>query len=63
MANFAIDEESISTPEPTTQPEIKTWEDIIPEDVRKKAVEEEEQKERLAMFLPPRSRKTVNKVV
>ncbi|XP_031564506.1 chromodomain-helicase-DNA-binding protein 1-like isoform X2 [Actinia tenebrosa] len=62
MANFSIDEESINTPEPSNSSDNKTWEEIIPNDIRQKIEEEEKQKEQLALYLPPRSRKTVNKM-
>lgn len=62
MANFSIDEESINTPEPSNSSDNKTWEEIIPEEIMQKLDEEEKQKEQLALYLPPRARKTVNKV-
>ena len=40
----------------------KDWDDIIPEEERKKVTEEEIQKELMALNLPPRQRKQVTKV-
>ena len=40
----------------------KDWDDIIPEEDRKKVTEEEIQKELMALNLPPRQRKQVTKV-
>ena len=40
----------------------KTWEDIIPEDERKKMEEEQRQQELLDLELGPRSRKTIKQV-
>lgn len=41
----------------------KEWDDIIPENDRKQFEEEEREKEELEMYLPPRSRKSVKKVI
>jgi len=35
----------------------RSWEELIPEDARKKAEEEERTKEQLSLYLPPRQRK------
>ena len=40
----------------------KDWDDIIPEEERKKITEEEIQRELMALNLPPRQRKQVTKV-
>lgn len=69
VANFGIgeeDEELETRADETTEDEgrddEKTWDEIIPETERKKAIEEEEQKKRMELYLPPRKRKTVTKV-
>ena len=69
VANFGIgeeDEEVETQTGETTEDEGKdderTWDEIIPEAERKKAIEEEEQKKRMELYLPPRKRKTVTKV-
>ena len=41
----------------------KEWDDIIPESDRKRIEEEEREKEELEMYLPPRSRKSIKKVI
>lgn len=40
----------------------KDWDDIIPEQERKKVEDEERQKEELELYLPPRSRKSLHQV-
>ena len=68
VANFGIGEEDeMETHAGETmgeegKDEEKTWDEIIPEAERKKAIEEEEQKKRMELYLPPRKRKTVTKV-
>lgn len=57
------DEVSVVNQENKTTDEGKSWADIIPETERKKLQEEEEQKKQLEMYLPPRNRKTVKKVL
>ena len=56
MANFN------ATEEPDEEDEGKDWEDIIPASERSKMEEEEKQKEEMALYLPPRIRKQVNRV-
>ena len=56
----AFNEEEIK-PEPSN-PMQKLWEEIIPEDERKKAEEEEERMKKENEVLKPRSRKAVEKV-
>lgn len=41
----------------------KEWDQIIPEDERKKVEEEERQQELINLHLPPRSRKTIQQVM
>ena len=69
VANFGIgeeDDEMETKTDEVTEDEAKdddkTWDEIIPEAERKKAVEEEEQKKRMELYLPPRKRKAVTKV-
>ncbi len=63
MANFGISEEAeIEQKVENGENEGKSWDEIIPEVERKKALEEEEQKKRMELYLPPRKRKTVAKV-
>eukprot|EP00794_Sanderia_malayensis_P009568 gene9568-10557_t len=64
VANFGISEESDikDSVEGGMDNEGKTWDDIIPETERKKALEEEEQKKRMELYLPPRKRKTIAKM-
>ena len=67
VANFGIAEEDDEMETPAAEmtegkDEEKTWDEIIPEVERKKAIEEEEQKKRMELYLPPRKRKTVTKV-
>ena len=69
VANFGIGEEGDEmeaqageTTEEEGKEEEKSWDEIIPEAERKKAIEEEEQKKRMELYLPPRKRKTVTKV-
>jgi len=67
VANFGIAEEDDEMETPAAEmtegkDEEKTWDEIIPEVERKKAIEEEEQKKRMELYLPPRKRKTVTKM-
>lgn len=64
VASFAIDEE-----EPLAMPNRKTphdadeetrdWDEIIPENFRKKVDEEQREKDMADLYLPPRSRRTL----
>lgn len=60
-----MDEDEVAgvAQEPNSTDEGKSWSDIIPESDRKKIEEEEEQKKQLELYLPPRNRKTVKKVL
>lgn len=68
VANFAaFDEETEPAPianTTTTQvdEESKDWDEIIPETLRKKVEEEEKSKEMEDLYLPPRSRKTLQQI-
>ncbi|XP_060536902.1 chromodomain-helicase-DNA-binding protein 1 [Cylas formicarius] len=67
VASFAaFDEETDPSPENTTAPEndeeSKDWDEIIPEKLRKKVEEEEKSKEMEDLYLPPRSRKTLQQI-
>ncbi|XP_041464759.1 chromodomain-helicase-DNA-binding protein 2-like isoform X3 [Lytechinus variegatus] len=55
VANFAATEEH-------EEDQGKDWEDIIPASERSKMEEEEKQKEEMALYLPPRIRKQVNRM-
>ncbi|XP_054000742.1 chromodomain-helicase-DNA-binding protein 1 isoform X2 [Hylaeus anthracinus] len=64
VASFAAFEEEA---EPVNQPndnddESKDWAEIIPENFRKKVEEEEKSKEMEDLYLPPRSRKTLQQI-
>ncbi|XP_031835828.1 chromodomain-helicase-DNA-binding protein 1 isoform X4 [Nomia melanderi] len=64
VASFAAFEEES---EPVSQPndnddESKDWAEIIPENYRKKVEEEEKSKEMEDLYLPPRSRKTLQQI-
>ncbi|XP_076676653.1 chromodomain-helicase-DNA-binding protein 1 isoform X2 [Andrena cerasifolii] len=64
VASFAAFEEES---EPINQPndnddESKDWAEIIPENFRKKVEEEEKSKEMEDLYLPPRSRKTLQQI-
>ena len=65
VASIAMDEDDVAgvAQEPNSTDEGKSWSDIIPESDRKKIEEEEEQKKQLELYLPPRNRKTVKKVL
>ncbi|KAG8189231.1 hypothetical protein JTE90_013761 [Oedothorax gibbosus] len=61
--NFNEDEVSMQSGGDTKdQPSERDWDDIIPENDRKQIEAEQREKEELEMFLPPRSRKTVNRM-
>jgi chromodomain-helicase-DNA-binding protein 1 len=66
VANFAaFDEDTEPSPVNTTAPadeESKDWDEIIPENLRKKVEEEERSKEMEDLYLPPRSRKTLQQI-
>lgn len=57
-------EQSPITEDPTQEEdgESKDWDDIIPERLRKKVEEEEKNKEMEDLYLPPRSRKTLQQI-
>lgn len=59
VANFSSMEES--TPEFEEKP-IREWDDIIPEEQRRKIEEEEKQREMEDIFMLPRSRSSNKKV-
>lgn len=64
VASFAAFEED-AEPSPITtaaDEESKDWDDIIPERLRKKVEEEEKSKEMEDLYLPPRSRKTLQQI-
>ncbi|KAB0801325.1 hypothetical protein PPYR_05679 [Photinus pyralis] len=64
VASFAaFDEDNEPSPVvPTAEDESKDWDDIIPERLRKKVEEEEKSKEMEDLYLPPRSRKTLQQI-
>ncbi|KAJ1526021.1 hypothetical protein ONE63_009194 [Megalurothrips usitatus] len=64
VATFAIDEDDGPEALPKTEEdeESKDWDDIIPENFRKKVEEEEKAKEMEDLYLPPRSRKTLQQI-
>lgn len=67
VANFAaFDEETEPTPAANTAAQVdeesKDWDEIIPETLRKKVEEEEKSKEMEDLYLPPRSRKTLQQI-
>lgn len=65
VASFvAIDEEADIPPvkHEEVDEESKDWDEIIPETIRKKVEEEERQKEMDDLYLPPRSRKTLQQI-
>lgn len=65
VATFgAFDEDKAPSPvtEVTADDESKDWDDIIPENLRKKVEEEERSKEMEDLYLPPRSRKTLQQI-
>ncbi|CAG9759544.1 unnamed protein product [Ceutorhynchus assimilis] len=66
VASFAaFEEETVPSPMATTNDndeESKDWEEIIPENLRKKVEEEEKNKEMEDLYLPPRSRKTLQQI-
>lgn len=65
VASFAaFDEEAEPSPVNATaaDEESKDWDEIIPEKLRKKVEEEEKSKEMEDLYLPPRSRKTLQQI-
>ncbi|XP_026286937.1 chromodomain-helicase-DNA-binding protein 1 isoform X2 [Frankliniella occidentalis] len=64
VATFAIDEDEGPENLPKTEEdeESKDWDDIIPETFRRKVEEEEKAKEMEDLYLPPRSRKTLQQI-
>ena len=65
VASIAMDEDEVAgvTQESNSTDEGKSWSEIIPESEIRKIEEEEEQKKQLELYLPPRNRKTVKKVL
>ncbi|XP_018566651.1 chromodomain-helicase-DNA-binding protein 1 isoform X2 [Anoplophora glabripennis] len=64
VASFAAFDED-AEPSPTDNAgdeESKDWDEIIPEKLRKKVEEEERNKEMEDLYLPPRSRKTLQQI-
>lgn len=64
VATFgAFDEEKAASPvDEVPEDECRDWDDIIPENLRKKVEEEEKSKEMEDLYLPPRSRKTLQQI-
>lgn len=65
VASFAaFDEDNEPSPAavPAPDDESKDWDEIIPERLRKKVEEEEKNKEMEDLYLPPRSRKTLQQI-
>lgn len=65
MASFATnteDDVKEEVKEGEDEEESKDWDEIIPETLRKKVEEEEKAKEMEDLYLPPRSRKTLQQV-
>lgn len=65
VASFAAFEEDKEVPtldQEQPDDESKDWDEIIPENFRKKVEEEERQKEMDDLYLPPRSRKTLQQI-
>lgn len=64
VASFAaFDEDNEPSPVVTGgDEESKDWDEIIPENLRKKVEEEEKSKEMEDLYLPPRSRKTLQQI-
>ncbi|CAH0562488.1 unnamed protein product [Brassicogethes aeneus] len=65
VASFAaFDEDAEPSPATTAQQddESKDWDDIIPENMRKKIEEDEKSKEMEDLYLPPRLRKTLQQI-
>ncbi|XP_066991707.2 chromodomain-helicase-DNA-binding protein 1 isoform X2 [Anabrus simplex] len=64
VASFAAPEEDkeVLLTDQHVDEESKDWDEIIPETIRKKVEEEERQKEMDDLYLPPRSRKTLQQI-
>ncbi|XP_018909064.2 chromodomain-helicase-DNA-binding protein 1 [Bemisia tabaci] len=63
VASFAaFEEEKDTQSEHDNDEESKDWDEIIPEDIRQKVEEEEKAKEMEDLYLPPRSRKTLQQI-
>lgn len=64
VASFAaFDEEAEPSPiAPPADESSKDWDEIIPERLRKRVEEEEKNKEMEDLYLPPRSRKTLQQI-
>lgn len=64
VANFAaFDEDTEPSPDPVAaDDESKDWDEIIPEKLRKKVEEQERSREMEDLYLPPRSRKTLQQI-
>lgn len=64
VASFAaFDEDTEPSPVNTAaDEESKDWDEIIPEKLRKRVEEEEKNKEMEDLYLPPRSRKTLQQI-
>ncbi|XP_041371367.1 chromodomain-helicase-DNA-binding protein 1-like isoform X2 [Gigantopelta aegis] len=57
-----LEEDDIETPKSDPSPGGQVWDNIIPEDIRRKVDEEERQQQLLELHLPPRSRKTIQQL-
>ncbi|XP_014289519.1 chromodomain-helicase-DNA-binding protein 1 [Halyomorpha halys] len=63
VASFAFDEDKETQSEPEQQDDdTRDWDEIIPETYRQKVEEEERAKEMEDLYLPPRSRKTLQQI-
>lgn len=64
VASFAAFDENTEPSPVNTAPdeESKDWDEIIPERLRKRVEEEEKNKEMEDLYLPPRSRKTLQQI-
>ncbi|RZF46881.1 hypothetical protein LSTR_LSTR008262 [Laodelphax striatellus] len=62
VASIAFDEDNDTQSEQPQDEETRDWDEIIPEDFRKKVEEEEKAKEMEDLYLPPRSRKTLQQL-
>ncbi len=69
VASFAFDEDNVEVERPKhdvikqeNEDDTKDWDDIIPENFRKKVEELERNKEMEDLYLPPRQRKTLQQI-
>ncbi|KAJ8880022.1 hypothetical protein PR048_020644 [Dryococelus australis] len=63
VASFVpLEEEEVPPVDHEPDEDTKDWDEIIPENFRKKVEEEERQKEMDDLYLPPRSRKTLQQI-